>query len=141
MRLDQMTRSHTAIGLVLLAAALVSLEMIPSAAIAEDNSSIEVSPHVCGIVIDPQGAPIPDAQVRIRRGSADAVLQTGRSGKFSFNKLDTGAYELQVQAPGFSTARSRIQVVSRSNKCKRPLRIGLLIGITGNPVVEPPHQK
>ena len=127
--------------IVLLTAGLVVLESSGIAATGDDYLRDELSSRVCGIVTDPQGAPVPNARVTISRvGVESRDLETGNSGTFVFDKVELGVYELQVEAPGFSTQRSRIRIVSRRRKCQRPVRIALQIGPFGNPVVEPPMQ-
>jgi outer membrane receptor protein involved in Fe transport len=58
---------------------------------------------VTGTVVDPSGAPVPDATVRLEVGSAPvAEFRTGNDGQFEFIVESTGT--LHVTATGFSPA-------------------------------------
>jgi hypothetical protein len=61
---------------------------------------------VCGTVVDLSGAPIGGATVTVlKQGTEPIAQQTGDDGKFSYDKLSAGNYELQIQAQGFKTFR------------------------------------
>jgi hypothetical protein len=58
-----------------------------------------------GVVLDPQGAVIPDAAVQLKSPST-GVVQNGKSnkaGEFAFPELAPGIYQLVVTFPGFQT--------------------------------------
>lgn len=84
---------------------------------------------VCGTLINAAGEPVARATVTIlREGARRAAVNTGEDGKFSFDKLKAGNYEVQVQAEGYRTFQFPIVVVKPDSKCKRALEIGLTTG-------------
>jgi hypothetical protein len=83
---------------------------------------------VRGIVVDLSGR-ISNARVTILRSGTEIVsMQTDADGKFLFERLGAGDYELQVEANGFNTARSSIVIVAPSSKCKSALQVVLRFG-------------
>jgi hypothetical protein len=77
--------------------------------------------RVCGVVIDPLGEPIPNAKV--------AILKDGQDGKFSFEQLEAGHYDIHVEANGFKSAYSSIVLVKPAPKCKLALQVLLEVGM------------
>lgn len=85
--------------------------------------------HVGGIVVDTYGRPIPDAKVEILKSGTEFVsVRTDEKGKFSFEHLDAGCYEIQAERPGFRAARNHIVVVRPKTSSKRMLLINLIVG-------------
>jgi len=89
---------------------------------------------VCGTLINELAEPVSYATVTVvlRDGTGRAAITTGGDGKFSFEELTPGSYELQVQAAGFRSYRFPIVVVKPESKCKRALEIKLTIGYPEN---------
>src|ERR1700730_5672593 len=58
-----------------------------------------------GTVLDPSGAPVPDAKVTFRDADRDTrnSSKTGHSGRYLFRSLSPGNYSIQVEAAGFDT--------------------------------------
>jgi Carboxypeptidase regulatory-like domain len=93
--------------------------------------------HVCGVVIDPSGGPVSNARVAILNGGREvASLQTGEDGKFSFDQLSAGHYDIQVGATGFVTALSSIVLVKPAPKSNRALQVHLDVGMGCSPINE-----
>jgi Carboxypeptidase regulatory-like domain len=85
--------------------------------------------HVCGVIVDSSGIPIPNAKVKILKGGIEATsVATGENGEFDFQHLDAATYEIQVEMPGFITARYDIVVKRPSGACKKMLMIELRVG-------------
>jgi hypothetical protein len=64
--------------------------------------------RVSGIVIDPSGAVVPGASVALKH--ADTVVgsvKTDAGGRFLFEQVAPGKYEVEVRVDGFKTARVR----------------------------------
>jgi hypothetical protein len=61
--------------------------------------------QMTGIVVDAQGAVIPNAPVRLNDPATDATLDTvsNAAGEFTFPQLPPGAYNLIVTVSGFET--------------------------------------
>jgi hypothetical protein len=79
--------------------------------------------RVSGVVIDPSGAVVPGASVALKR--ADAVfasLKTDADGRFLFEQVPSGKYEVEVRLDGFKTARVRAAVGKGSSP---PLNVPL----------------
>jgi hypothetical protein len=107
------------------------LLLITSTLSANVCVSQKLSPlsHICGVIVDPSGIPIPNAKVKILKGGIEATsVATGEIGEFDFPHLDAATYEIQVEMPGFSTARYNIVVKKPSGACKKMLSIELRVG-------------
>ena len=69
---------------------------------------------VTGTVLDPSGAPVPDATVRVEvAGAQMAEFRTGNDGQFEFAVESTGSLRVIVTAAGFAQA---IEVVPAGNR-------------------------
>ncbi len=85
--------------------------------------------HVCGIVTNQLGEPIPNAKVTILRGAMElASVQTTEDGKFSLEQLEAGNYDIRIQADHYNSAQSPIVLAKPAMKCKRGLQVLLAVG-------------
>jgi len=66
--------------------------------------------NLCGVVQDQTKASIAGAVVELSNSGTRSEAKTGASGKFCFDDVEPGAYELAVQANGFRPARQEISV-------------------------------
>lgn len=126
-------RVHAAFATVV--AGLILLLPASSPSTTEICREVHLKPlHcVCGTVINALGEPVARARVTILRdGTGRAAVKTGEDGKFSFDELKAGNYEVQVQAEGFRSFQFPIAVVKPDSKCKRGLEIGLTTGYPEN---------
>jgi hypothetical protein len=86
--------------------------------------------HVCGFVVAPSGDPIPNAKVIVLEGGNEvAAMRTGPDGRFAFEQLKTGKYDVRVDANGFLSAFSSIVVVTPGASCKKELYVLLEVGM------------
>jgi hypothetical protein len=89
---------HSTVGLSLLRSRLVlaSLFVMGSLGIGENRSQLT------GTVNDPSSAPV--VGVHLTLSSLDRAIQTksGTDGRFRFENLPEGTYELELSAPGFA---------------------------------------
>src|SRR2546423_8747221 len=71
-----------------------------------------VTSAVEGLVTDPQGAVVANAQVVISQAatSVQRTITTNSRGGFRVEGLDPGTYEISASKPGFSIARVRAAV-------------------------------
>src|ERR1700684_560355 len=61
---------------------------------------------ISGVVMDPSGAAIPNAQITAISNTQGTQRQTvsGSAGEFSLSAVPIGQYTLTISAPGFATA-------------------------------------
>jgi len=82
---------------------------------------------ISGIVSDPTGAGIPDADIRVRqRGAATAIAeaQSDSSGNFKLPSVAAGLLEIDVSHEGFNPRTVRITI---GNRAPAPLHIPLTL--------------
>jgi protocatechuate 3,4-dioxygenase beta subunit len=86
--------------------------------------------HICGIVIDQKGSPVAHATVAILKGETELVgVESGKDGRFSFEGLKVGRYDVEAKEEGFRTFRFRIVLAQPSERgCKRALEVELTVG-------------
>ncbi|MGI8989376.1 MAG: TonB-dependent receptor domain-containing protein [Bryobacteraceae bacterium] len=84
--------------------------------------------NLTGVVTDPKGSAIPNANVRIRNTATNdnRETKTAENGRFTFSQIPPGAYELTTEATGFKTFVSRrIELVAnQSGEVDVALEIG-----------------
>ncbi len=83
-------------------AVLFLLLMLPAGRLLAQNGTIQ------GIVVDSQGATIPNANVRatdIAKGALIREVKSGGNGEFQLQPLPSGTYSIEVTAPGMSTLK------------------------------------
>jgi iron complex outermembrane recepter protein len=68
--------------------------------------------RIAGILKDPSGAVVPQAQVRIRNldSSAAGSTATDAQGRYAFPAVPAGRYQVSASAPGFETAVRSVTV-------------------------------
>jgi len=80
-----------------------------------------------GIVLDPSGAAIPGAAIRLRSSGTGQIRETRTdgSGLYSFPFLPVGAYELEVSKPGFAQRIQRGLVLEVGQTARQDLTLQL----------------
>jgi|SRR5579863_5605542 len=112
-----------AVLLLMLTANLVQSEVICT------KQRVKPIHHVCGIVIDQTGAPMAHAKLTIlQEGTQLASRETGGDGKFSFDQLKAGNYDVQAQEEGFHSFRFPIVLLKPVERCERALEVELTVG-------------
>jgi hypothetical protein len=98
----------------------------------------------CGIVIDPTGAGLPHATLRVMKRGEPASTNTAQSddnGNFSFGRLEKGTYEFQSDVQGFIPAVDEFEIsrpVSNVSRCTRILYVYMsLSGDCGGGIQKP----
>jgi hypothetical protein len=74
---------------------------------SESARGEERKSHIVGVVLDPNGARIPSAAVRIENAKATRAAYTSDEGSFEV-ELPAGTYRITVEAQGFRT----VEIVS-----------------------------
>jgi hypothetical protein len=72
--------------------------------------------RIVGVVTDPSGAAIPDAQISVdNRGTSVEVGSTDKSGRFSTRPLPRGRYVVDISKSGFEAQRRLITLAGADN--------------------------
>ncbi|MGH9633047.1 MAG: carboxypeptidase-like regulatory domain-containing protein, partial [Bryobacteraceae bacterium] len=108
---------------------LVSLVFIlilaASSAFAQGEAA---TARLSGTVLDPAGAPVPEAKVTLSSASTGFTREftTTGSGQFTFTLIPPGSYEVRVEKEGFSTAvqSNIVLVVGQSSTLELKLALG-----------------
>ncbi len=82
---------------------------------------------VSGVVVDPSGAAIPGAQIRLRATATGAirVIHSGAQGRFQFSYVAPGGYTLTASATGFVAIQRALQVsLGQTTSTRLALKIG-----------------
>jgi hypothetical protein len=66
--------------------------------------------NICGIVQDQSGAVIPVATAELSAGDTHLNAKTDSAGRFCFEYLEPGEYQLAIQTQGFQTFRQKVIV-------------------------------
>ena len=94
-----------------LGAAFVLLILAVPASSQVDIPKPERLTHVQGIVVDPEGHPVPNLQVRlVRDEKVQAETQTSKSGTFKFDRVRSGQYIFRVARSQYAPAARDIVV-------------------------------
>lgn len=115
-------RNSVSLSLIVFAAILGLLvaSLIPRTLRAQSWNS-----HLEGLITDPSGGVIPQAQVTLKSIASGQVrqTQTDQQGFYTFPLMPVGAYDLTVAAPGFATRT----VSSLSLQVGQPDRVDLTL--------------
>jgi len=85
--------------------------------------------RICGIIVDPQGVPVPRVTVTILKGTRKVETTTTEdNGEFDFDVMESGKYELDATASGFNHAQYQMTLASPSRSCEHALRVEMEIG-------------
>jgi outer membrane receptor for ferrienterochelin and colicin len=95
---------------------VVSLRLVACAFVLSASSAALAgavgSGRVSGRVLDPGGAPVPDAAVALLspQGAVAATTRSDVAGGFRFEAVPSGSYVLTAGSPGFATRRLAVRV-------------------------------
>ena len=105
-----------------------------------------ISGALTGAVVDPSGAVIRDAEVTLTFTSSGAKrsVSTGAEGTFLFLQLNTGEYNLDVDAPGFADSRQQLTYLGvpihlRIALSTAALHTDVMVTATTDDSTEPAH--
>lgn len=94
--------------------------------------ALEVS-NVCGFVLDPTGAAIPEAQIDLRPSQAHAARAITTSanwkdGSFALQDVAPGRYTFSVHRPGFKRLQVPMRILDGSGRrCLKPITVTLAV--------------
>ena len=84
--------------------------------------------RICGVVFFPSGDRIANAKVTVLlAGKEIAVQQTADDGKFSFDQLKAGNYELRVLVNAVRVAATQVVLVRPEAKSKREIAVNMML--------------
>jgi hypothetical protein len=102
---------------------LVRLTLLSLLACGCMNAQVQA---VTGRLLDPQEAPVPGARVTLAQGKLSLTTDTSEDGRFRFDQVLPGVYELQIRFSGFEPVRSRVRVTTR------PVAVSLRLVLAGH---------
>jgi iron complex outermembrane recepter protein len=110
-------------------AALCSVLALPAVVlVASPRAYAQSSAALTGSVLDPRGVPLPGATIVIKNESNGATTKTtsDAQGHYSVATLAAGKYSIEVDAPGFNTAKRSGVVVAagQPTDVQIPLEMG-----------------
>jgi outer membrane receptor protein involved in Fe transport len=89
-----------------------------------------------GLVIDPSGAPIAGATVRVEQaGAVSAVTETGANGQFTVNDVPDGAATVFVTSPDFAEATVDVTVAADTPALRivlQPAPLAITVTVTAS---------
>ena len=109
--MSRISNPRVSIAAVITLLVLLPAECTPNSYVCYD---VNLKPlrNVSGIIVNPLNEPVPNATVEIWRAETKVLaVKTGQGGKFVFEHLDPGHYEIRGDAQGYIPASFRIAVV------------------------------
>ena len=83
--------------------------------------------RICGVVFFPSGDRIANAKVTVlQAGKEIAAQETDNDGKFSFDPLETGSYEIRVHVEAVPLAATDLVLVRPQSKPKREIAVSMM---------------
>ncbi len=95
--------------------------------------------RICGVVFFPSGDRTANAKVTVlQAGKEIAVQQTTNDGKFSFDHLEAGDYEIRIQVNAIPLAATKVVLVHPEVKPKREIAVSMMTqGCSSFSLVDP----
>ena len=82
--------------------------------------------RICGIVFFPSGDRVANAKVTVLQAATEIAEQkTGSDGKFSFDRLKAGNYEIRIRINGLGDAAAPIVLVKPEAQPKREIAVNM----------------
>ena len=100
--------------------------------------SVVRAQSLTGVVLDPQGGGVPDAQVKLymRENGAQLNTTSDPQGKYRFQRLTPGEYVVEADAEGFARTAAQSR---RSRPPRRPATPARHLRATGFYFLTPPR--
>jgi hypothetical protein len=92
-----------------------------------DGKPVRISGLLCGNVIDPTGASVSDAALRVVDDSGKVVAdaKADSKGDLIFPGISTGRYRLTTTSEGWRIQFGRFEVIRAASSCRRPVTVEL----------------
>lgn len=105
--------------------------VVPSATTCVEMPPLKPLHRICGVVFFPSGDRIANATVSVLEGDKEiAAKKTDDDGKFSFDQLKAGHYELRIRVDGVPGIASTKVVLTRVNiKSKQEIAVNIFLRI------------
>jgi hypothetical protein len=118
-----------------LALGIALLLPCPAFAVSATSPAAPAAPAVHGVVADPTGAIVPNAEVDLldTNGAVDGTIHSDGEGNFQLVAPHAGSFTLVVSEPGFETVRTPVVIASPSAVSGAAATAGTL------PVLAPVH--
>lgn len=103
---------------------------------------MKISGALCGRVIDPTGAVVPDAGLRIvdTSGKPIADAKANSNGDFRFPQISAGQYRLTTTSEAWRIQFGGFQVTRAASKCRKPVTVRLgIMSCQGDIEKKRPH--
>jgi len=103
-----------------------------SAAISSATTCVPLPPlkpthRICGVVFFPSGDRIANAKITVlQAGKEIAVQETGKDGKFSFDHLKAGNYEIRVHVEAVPVAATDVVLIHPEAKPIREIAVSMM---------------
>jgi hypothetical protein len=112
----------------LLAAFLLSLPSATfSATTCVERPPLKPVYRISGVIFFPSGDRIANAEVTVlRAGKEIAVQETANDGRFSFDHLEAGNYEIRVHAEAVPVAATHLVLVRPQSKPKQKIAVSMM---------------
>jgi Carboxypeptidase regulatory-like domain len=116
-----------------IASLMAAVFLLPSTALANEaickpQKTKKVS-RLCVVVINQTGGPQADVRLTVFDGEKQiAEGTTGEDGKFSFDTLEAGSYQVKVHHDGFKDDQFPIVVTNSGKKCKHAVQVLVYVG-------------
>jgi hypothetical protein len=113
------------------ASLLAALLLLLPSAVCSATTCIGLPPlkpihRICGLVFLPNGHRIANAKVTVLQAGKEIAMQpTDNDGKFSFDQLKAGNYEIRVFVDAIPVAAAQIVLVHPEAKPKREIAVSM----------------
>jgi hypothetical protein len=118
------------LGSSFLAVALLTFPRpVPSSTTCVGQEPLKPVHRICGVVFFPSGDRIHNANVSVLEGDKEIAIQkTDDNGKFSFDQLRPGNYELRIRVDGVPGIAATKVVLARPNaKSKKEIAVNIFL--------------
>jgi hypothetical protein len=112
-------------SILLLACFIFPTELLSNTCIK--GKPVRISGALCGRIIDPTGAIVPDAVLRVVDDSGNVIAdaKVDSKGDFIFPTLSTGRHRLTTISEGWRIQFGGFEITHPASSCRRPVTVEL----------------